>query len=109
MCDLLWLVGVGNFTEIPTCEKQKIKKAHAKEKQSHTQDSIYVVRQFAYVHEVAKILLLSGKKKIQDVATIILHHKNTATKPTIKTLIKVGFYYTKWAKIFFSQGQKACP
>ena len=35
---------------------------HAKEKeQSHAQDNIYVVWQFVYVHEVAKISLLSGK------------------------------------------------
>ena len=30
-------------------------------KQSHPQDNIYMVRQFAYVHEVAGISLLSGK------------------------------------------------
>ena len=30
-------------------------------KQSHTQDNIFVVRQFAYVHGIAGILLLSGK------------------------------------------------
>ena len=35
---------VGNLTEIPTCEKQKIEKTHAKEKQSHAQDIIYVIR-----------------------------------------------------------------
>ena len=30
-------------------------------KQSHAQDNIYVVQQFAYVHEIAGISLLSGK------------------------------------------------
>ena len=30
-------------------------------KQSHAQDNIYVVRQFTYVHGVARISLLSGK------------------------------------------------
>ena len=32
-----------------------------KKKLSHAEDSIYVVRQFAYVHGVAGISLLSGK------------------------------------------------
>ena len=87
---------------------QKIEKTYTpKKKNNHTQDNIYMVRQFAYVHGVAGILLLSEKKKIQDAATIVLHHKNTATKPTIKTLIKVGFYYTKWAKKKISRGR--CP
>ena len=41
--------------------KKKIEKTHAKEKQSHAQDGIYVDWQFAYVHRVAGISLLSGK------------------------------------------------
>ena len=49
-------------------------------KQSHAQDNIYVVQQFAYVHKVAGISLLSGKKKIQDVATIILHNKKRSNQ-----------------------------
>ena len=32
-----------------------------KKKQSHAQENIYVVQQFAYVHRVTEILLLSGK------------------------------------------------
>ena len=36
-------------------------RTHAKEKQSHAQNNIYMVWQFAYVHEVAGVLLLSGK------------------------------------------------
>ena len=40
---------------------KKIEKTHAKEKQSHAQDNIYVVRQFVYVHRVVGISLLSGK------------------------------------------------
>ena len=53
------VAAIGNLTKIPTCEKQKkkIEKIHAKEKQSHAQDNIYVVRQFAYVHEIAGISL----------------------------------------------------
>ena len=48
--------------KFPTWEKQKIEKTHAKEKkkQSHAQENIYVPRQFAYVHGVAEISLLSG-------------------------------------------------
>ena len=45
-----------------TCEKQKNRENKTpKVKQSHAQDSIYVVRQFAYVHRVARISLLSKK------------------------------------------------
>ena len=42
--------------------RNKNRETHAKEKQSHAQDSIYMVRQFAYVHGVEEISLLSGKK-----------------------------------------------
>ena len=57
--------------KFPTCEKRKkkkIEKAYVKEKQSHTQDNIYVVRQFAYIHGIAEISLLS--RKIQSAATM---------------------------------------
>ena len=42
----------------PERNKKTEKKKTPKEKQSHAQDSIYVVRQFAYVHRVAGISLL---------------------------------------------------
>ena len=42
---------------------KKIEKIHVKEKQSHAQDNIYMVRQFTYIHGVAGISLLSGKPK----------------------------------------------
>ena len=42
--------------------RNKIKKTQAKEKKLHAQDSIYVIRQFAYIYGVAGISLLSGKK-----------------------------------------------
>ena len=38
-------------------ETKQIEKTHVKEKQSHAQNNIYVVRQFAYVHGVAGISL----------------------------------------------------
>ena len=38
-------------------ETKQIEKTHVKEKQSHAQDNIYVVQQFAYVHGIAGIPL----------------------------------------------------
>ena len=75
--------------KFPTYEKQKLEKTHAKKKKkkkkSHAQDNIYVVRQFAYVHRVARILLLS--RKIKSATTVFtLTHKATITTTT-KTLI----------------------
>ena len=49
---------VGNFIKNSNLwETKQIEKTHVKEKQSHAQDNIYVVRQFAYVHGVAGISL----------------------------------------------------
>ena len=49
-------------SKFQTYEKQKNRENKTpKEKQSHAQDSIYVVRQFAYVHRVVEISLLSTK------------------------------------------------
>ena len=51
-------VHVGNFNKNSNLwETKQIEKTHVKEKQSHAQDNIYVVRQFAYVHGVAGISL----------------------------------------------------
>ena len=45
-----------------TCDKQKNRENKTpKVKQSYAQDSIYVIWQFAYVHRVAGISLLSKK------------------------------------------------
>ena len=65
------------LTQIPNLWETKIEKTHAKEKQSHAQNNIYVVRQFAYVHGVAGISLLSGKNtEYKITATIFfLSHK----------------------------------
>ena len=60
----------------------KKKKTHAKEEQSHAQDSIYMIRQFAYVHGVAGISLLLGKNKEYKNCgynTVSLTLKNAAT------------------------------
>ena len=42
--------------------KKKYRENTCQRKQSHVQDNIYVVRQFAYVQRVARISPLSGKK-----------------------------------------------
>ena len=53
---------LGIQPKFQTYEKQKNRENKApKEKQSHAHDSIYVVQQFAYVHKVAGISLLSKK------------------------------------------------
>ena len=50
---------LGIQPKFQTCEKQKNReKKTPKEKQSHAQDSIYVVGQFAYVHRFAGVSLL---------------------------------------------------
>ena len=52
----------GNMYEIHRPIRCKNKEKYMpKKKKNHTQDSIYMVQQFAYVHRVAGILLFSGK------------------------------------------------
>ena len=61
---------------------KKIEKTHAKEKQSHAQDSIYMIQQFAYVHGVARISLLSRKNTEYNMwLQYFLSIYNTATTP----------------------------
>ena len=70
------------LNRIPNLWETKIEKTHAKEKQSHAQDSIYVVRQFAYIHGVAGISLLSGKNiEYNHGGYNILSIYNTTTTP----------------------------
>ena len=53
---------LGIQLKFQTCEKKKNRENKtSKVKQSHAQDSIYVVRQFAYIYRVAGISLLSKK------------------------------------------------
>ena len=53
---------LGIQPKFQTCEKQKNRENKTpKEKQSHAQDNIYVVWQFADAHRVAEISLLSKK------------------------------------------------
>ena len=64
---------VGNLIEIPTYEKQKIEKTHAKEKQLHAQDNIYWFGNLPTSMELQKFYYYQGK--VQSVATIFLFHK----------------------------------
>ena len=65
---------------------------HAKEKeQSHAQDNIYVVWQFVYVHEVAKISLLSGKNTKCGYS----FSSHTKTRPPKKKKNQIGFSSTE--------------
>ena len=85
---------LGIQSKFQTCEKQKNKENKMpKEKQSHAQDSIYVVRQFAYVYRVVGILLLSKKitmcgynifisQKQQQDKTLITKKKKRLLYPT---------------------------
>ena len=50
--------------KIPKSVRCKIEKKNTSKKNNHTQDNIYVVWQFAYVHGVAKISLFSRKNTI---------------------------------------------
>ena len=61
--------------------KKKNRENTCQRKQLHAQDNIYMVRQFAYVHRVAGISLLSGKNTEYKIATTIFfsHIKNMAT------------------------------
>ena len=64
---------------------KKIKKTQAqkkKKKQSHAQDNIYMIWQFAYIHGVAGISLLSEKNtKCGSSVFQSLKNDNNNTKP----------------------------
>ena len=82
---------LGIQLKFQTCEKQKNRENKTlKEKQSHAQDSIYVVRQFASVHRVAGISLLS-KKITMCGYSVFLSQKQQQDK-TLITKKKNGFY-----------------
>ena len=61
-------------------KKKNFEKTHAKENNhTHAQDNIYVVRQFAYIHGVAGISLLSGKKNTKCGYSVFLSLKDMTT------------------------------
>ena len=53
--------------KFPNLWDAKIEKKYIPKKNNHTQDSIYVVQQFTYAHEVAEISLFSRKKKKKNI------------------------------------------
>ena len=65
-----------------------------KKKESHAQDNIYVVRQFAYVHGVAGILLLSRKKIQVQQYSVSVSQENDNNK----TLITKAAFFTSCAQ-----------
>ena len=91
---------LGIQPKFQTCEKQKNRENKTpKVKQSHTQDSIYVVRQFAYVHRVVGISLLS-KKITMCGYSVFLSQKQQQDK-TLITKKKTAFIFraqdSQWA------------
>ena len=92
---------LGIQPKFQTCEKQKNRENKTpKVKQSHAQDSIYVVRQFAYVHRVARISLLS--KKITMCGYSVFLSKKQQQDKTLITK-KNGFYILRTG---FTMGYK---
>ena len=73
-----------NSQPVRNKKKKKNRGNTHQRKQSHAQDNIYVVQQFAYVHGVAVISLLLGKKKYKMRLQFFLCLKNMKTTLTIK-------------------------
>ena len=93
---------LGIQPKFQTCEKQKNRENKTpKVKQSHAQDSIYVVRQFAYVHRVARISLLSKKITMYGYS-VFLSQKQQQDK-TLITKKKNSFYILRTG---FTMGYK---
>ena len=105
---------LGIQPKFQTCEKQKNRENKTpKEKQSYAQDSIYVVRQFAYVHRVARISLLSKKitmcgysvflsQKQQQDKTLITKKRLLYPAHRIHNGLQNGFYSVSFAHNSFS-------
>jgi len=67
---------------------KKLEKTHAKEKQLHAQDNIYVVWQFTYIHRVAGISLLLGKNTKCDHTVFPSLKKLQPTNPNHQSPLK---------------------
>ena len=100
---------LGIQPKFQTYEKQKNRENKApKEKQSHAHDSIYTVQQFAYVHRVAGISLLS-KKITMCGYNAFLSQKQQQDKTLItkKKKKKKGFYILRTGfTMCYKTGQK---
>ena len=73
-------------------KNKKREKIHAKEKQSHAQDNIYVVQQFAYVHGVVGISLLSRKNTEYNLRLQYFSHTKTRQQHPKTLITKVSFH-----------------
>ena len=87
---------LGIQPKFQTCEKQKNRENKMpKVKQSHAQDSIYVVRQFAYIHRVAGISLLSKKITMCSYSVFLSQKqqqdKTLITKKNSFYILRTGF------------------
>ena len=86
---------LGIQPKFQTCEKQKNRENKTpKVKQSHAQDSIYVVRQFTYVHRVAGISLLSKKITMCGYSVFLSQKQQDKTLITKKNsfyILRTGF------------------
>ena len=71
--------------KIPRPMRFKNREKYMLKKNNHTQDSIYVVRQFAYVHEVTGISLFSGKNT-KCGSTVFLSQKRHQKNPNLHGL-----------------------
>ena len=106
---------LGIQPKFQTCKKQKNRENKTpKVKQSHAQDSIYVVRQFVYVYRVARISLLSKKitmcgysvffsqKQQQDKTLITKKKRLLYLAHRIHNGLQNGFYSISFAHNSFS-------
>ena len=92
--------------EIPRHMRCKNKEKYTPKKNNYTQNNIYMIRQFVYIHRIARILLFSKKNTkcgskvffflslINDIKTLV--SKTTVLHPTHK--IHNGLQ--KWPKNF---------
>ena len=80
-----------------------------KKKKSHVQDSIYVVRQFVYVHRVARISLLLGKN-IQSAAVQFFFSLKNYNHETLitKTLVSISYAQDSQQATKRLQNTKCC-
>ena len=86
--------------EIPRHVRCKNREKYTLKKNNHTQDSIYVIRQFAYVHGVIGISLFSENLPLKIVTTLFGsgHNPNQtqldSTKPNMIMLDKIHKHNT---------------
>ena len=89
---------------------KKNREKYMSKKNKHTQDSIYVIRQFAYVHRVAGVSLFS-RKNTECGSTFFLskkRHQNPNLQNNSFYILCIGFTMGyKNGPNFFSRGR--CP